>query len=116
MHRKRIFFRSVQKYYYHVQKNCLFLGPCRNITIQGQGVPGVSCRAIFGVREEVLIFGEIFTSGLGSSPAGLAAVRVTPNDCNQAGQGSFIKGAAKSQRTAASFAAECRLVSAVSSR
>ena len=56
------FFRSVQKYYYHVQKNCLFLGPCRNITIQGQGVPGVSCRAIFGVREEILIFGEIYTS------------------------------------------------------
>ena len=25
-------------------------------------VPGVSCRAIFGVREEILIFGEIFTS------------------------------------------------------
>ena len=45
-----------------MQKNCLFLGPCRNITIQGQGVPGVSCRAIFGVREEILIFGEIFTS------------------------------------------------------
>jgi len=57
------FFRSVQKYYYHVQKNCLFLGPCRNITIQGQGVPGVSCRAFFGVREEILIFGEIYTSG-----------------------------------------------------
>ena len=30
------------------------------------------------------------------------------------GPGSFIKGAAKSQRTAASFAAKCRLVSAVS--
>ena len=57
------FFRSVQKYYYHVQKNCLFLGSCRNITIQGQGVPGVSCRAIFGVREEILIFGDIYTSG-----------------------------------------------------
>ena len=56
MHKKRIFFRSVQKYYYHVQKNCLFLGPCRNITIQGQGVPGVSCRAIFGVREKILIY------------------------------------------------------------
>ena len=56
------FFRSVQKYYYHVQKNCLFLGPCRNITIQGQGVPGVPCRAIFRGREEILIFGEIFTS------------------------------------------------------
>ena len=64
MHRKRIFFRSVQKYYYHVQKNCLFLGPCRNITIQGQGVPGFSCRAIFGVR--VLIFGEIYTSAPGA--------------------------------------------------
>ena len=34
------FFRFVQKYYYHVQKNCPFLGLCRNITIQGQGVPG----------------------------------------------------------------------------
>ena len=32
------------------------------------------------------------------------------------GPGSFIKGAAKSQRTAASFAAKWRLVSAVSSR
>merc|ERR1712203_512796 len=60
---RRIFYRSVQNYYYHVQKNCLFLSPCRNITIQGQGVPGVSCRAIFGVREEILIFGEIYTSG-----------------------------------------------------
>ena len=58
------FFRSVQKYYYHVQKNCLFLGSCRNITIQGQGVPGFSCRAIFGVREYILIFGEIYTSTL----------------------------------------------------
>ena len=64
MHRKRIFFRSVQKYLYHVQKNCLFLDPCRNITIQGQGVPGFPCRAIFGVREKILIFGEIYTSGI----------------------------------------------------
>ena len=62
-----IFFRSVQKYYYYVQQNGLFLDPCRNITIQGQGVPGVSCRAIFGVREEILIFGEIFTSAMGPS-------------------------------------------------
>ena len=53
---------SVQKYYYYVQKNCLFCGSCRNITIQGQGVPRVPCRAIFGVRAEILSFGEIFTS------------------------------------------------------
>ena len=44
-----------------------FLGvPCRNIALFGvhagilltwdQGVPGFSCRAIFGVREEILIF------------------------------------------------------------
>ena len=80
MHKKRIFFRSVQKYYYHVQKNCLFLGPCRNITIQGhqgQGVPGVPCRAIFSGREEILIFGEIFTSAdsitCGTTGSGLDA-------------------------------------------
>ena len=58
------FFRSVQKYYFHVQKIFLFLGPCRNITIQGQGVPGFPCRAIFGVREKILIFGEIYTSDM----------------------------------------------------
>ena len=52
----------MQKYYYYVQKNCLFLGLCRNITILGQGVPGVSRRAIFGVCEEILIFGKIYTS------------------------------------------------------
>ena len=48
------------------RKIAFFLGPCRNITIQGhqgQGVPGVPCRAIFSGREEILIFGEIFTSG-----------------------------------------------------
>ena len=47
------------------RKIAFFLGPCRNITIQGhqgQGVPGVPCRAIFSGREEILIFGEIFTS------------------------------------------------------
>ena len=44
-----------------------FLGPCRNITIQGQGVPGVPCRAIFRGREEILIFGEIFTSAIRKS-------------------------------------------------
>ena len=64
--KKTHFFKSVQKYYYHVQKNCLFLGPCKNITIQGQGVLGVSCMAILGVREEIVIIGEIFTSDLGS--------------------------------------------------
>ena len=50
------------------RKIAFFLGPCRNITIQGhqgQGVPGVPCRAIFSGREEILIFGEIFTSGGG---------------------------------------------------
>ena len=31
---------------------------------QGQGVAGVWCRAFFGVREEILIFGEIFTSAI----------------------------------------------------
>ena len=49
------------------RKIAFFLGPCRNITIQGhqgQGVPGVPCRAIFSGREEILIFGEIFTSVL----------------------------------------------------
>ena len=54
-------------------KNAFSLGPCRNITTMcrkiaffgvraeillawDQGVPGFSCRAIFGVREEILIF------------------------------------------------------------
>ena len=45
------FFGSVQKYYYP--------------GLQGQGDPGVLCRAIFGVREEILIFGEIYTSEWG---------------------------------------------------
>ena len=56
MHEKRFFWGSVQKYYYYVQKYCLFWGSCRNITDLGPGVPGFSCRAIFGVREEILIF------------------------------------------------------------
>ena len=45
-------FGSVQKYYY-----------------PGTNVPGISCRAIFGVREEILIVGEIFTSALTPLPA-----------------------------------------------
>ena len=62
-------------------KNAFFGVPCRNITTMcrniafievraeilltwDQGVPGFSFRAIFGVREEILIFGEIFTSAL----------------------------------------------------
>ena len=35
---------------------------CRNVTIREQGVPGFLCRAIFGVREKILISGEIYTS------------------------------------------------------
>ena len=34
----------------------LFWGPCRNITNQEPGGAGVSCRAIFGVCAEILIF------------------------------------------------------------
>ena len=46
---------------YYVQKNCLFCALYRNITVQAQGcvhkgVPGFPCRAIFGVREEILVF------------------------------------------------------------
>ena len=52
----------MQKYYYYVQKYCLFWGPCRNITIQEPGGAGFSCRAIFGVCADIFIFGEIFTS------------------------------------------------------
>ena len=54
-------------------KNAFFGVPCRNITTMcrniafievraeilltwDQGVPGFSCRAIFGVRDEILIF------------------------------------------------------------
>ena len=54
--KKRILGGSVQKYHYYVQKNRLFWALCRNITDQEPGAPGVSCRAIFGVREEILIF------------------------------------------------------------
>ena len=64
MHKKRFFWGSVQKYYYYVQKYCLFWGPCRNITIQEPGEAGFSCRAIFGVCADIFIFGEIFTSAL----------------------------------------------------
>ena len=46
----------MQKYYCYVQKNCLFWASCRNITGQEPGAPGFSCRAIFGVREEILVF------------------------------------------------------------
>ena len=61
--KKTLFWGSVQKYYYYVQKYCLFWGPCRNITIQEPGGAGFSCRAIFGVCADIFIFGEIFTSG-----------------------------------------------------
>ena len=46
----------MQKYYCYVQKNRLFWASCRNITGQEPGAPGFSCRAIFGVREEILVF------------------------------------------------------------
>ena len=46
----------MQKYYYYVQKNRLCWASCRNITGQEPGAPAFSCRAIFGVREEILIF------------------------------------------------------------
>ena len=66
--KSRFFGESVQKYYCYVQKNRLFWASCRNITGQEPGAPGFSCRAIFGVREEILIFwrnihlcGETFT-------------------------------------------------------
>ena len=60
--KKTLFWGSVQKYYYYVQKYCLFWGPCRNITIQEPGEAGFSCRAIFGVCADIFNFGEIFTS------------------------------------------------------
>ena len=47
------FLGSVQKYYYYVQKYCLFWAFCRNIT--GQRAPGIPCRAIFGACEEILV-------------------------------------------------------------
>jgi len=65
------------------RKIAFFLGPCRNITIQGhqgQGVPGVPCRAIFSGREEILIFGEIFTSGRTSTYTGFHAGNMIPSD------------------------------------
>ena len=46
----------MQKYYCYVQKNRLFWASCRNITGQEPGAPGFSCRANFGVREEILVF------------------------------------------------------------
>ena len=39
-----------------MQKNRSFWALCRNITDQEPGDPGVLCRAIFGVSEEILIF------------------------------------------------------------
>ena len=39
-----------------MQKNRLFWASCRNITGQEPGAPGFSCRANFGVREEILVF------------------------------------------------------------
>ena len=56
MHKITFFGRSVQKYYCYVQKNRLFWASCRNITGQEPGAPGFSCRANFGVREEILVF------------------------------------------------------------
>ena len=46
----------MQKYYCYVQKNRLFWASCRNITGQDPGAPGFSCRAIFGVGQEILVF------------------------------------------------------------
>ena len=46
----------------HLKRRCLapfrniLRGSRRNITDQEPGVPGVSCRAIFGVREKILIY------------------------------------------------------------
>ena len=54
--KSRFFGESVQKYYCYVQKNRLFWASCRNITGQEPGAPGFSCRANFGVREEILVF------------------------------------------------------------
>ena len=68
VHKKTLFFGPEQKYYYFVQKNCIFWGPCRNITIQEPGGAGFSCRAIFGVCADIFIFGEIFTSDMYPTP------------------------------------------------
>ena len=47
-----LFIEPEQIYYYCV----LFWGPCKNITDQEPGGAGVSCRTIFRVCEERLIF------------------------------------------------------------
>ena len=52
---ENVFLGSVLKYSYYV-KNSFWGASCRNITDHEPGVPGVSCRAIFGVREVILIF------------------------------------------------------------
>ena len=52
----------VQKYYYYVQKYCLFWASCRNITVQEPSLPGNPCRAIFGHVQKYWFLEEIFTS------------------------------------------------------
>ena len=46
-----------------VQKCHFFWGLCRNITVPSYCTSGVLCRAFFRGCAEILIFGEIFTSG-----------------------------------------------------
>ena len=45
--KKRFFWGSVQKYYYYVQKYCLFWGSCRNITDLGPGGPWILVQGHF---------------------------------------------------------------------
>ena len=45
------------------RENAFFWDPCRNITTRSQCMTGFLCGAIFRVRSEILIFGEIYTSG-----------------------------------------------------
>ena len=49
------------------RENAFFWDPCRNITTRSQCMTGFLCRAIFRVRAEILIFGEIYTSAGGPS-------------------------------------------------
>ena len=49
------------------EKTPFFWDPCRNITTRSQCMMGFLCRAIFRVRAEILILGEIYTSAHKSS-------------------------------------------------
>ena len=69
MHRKNFFGGgSVQKYYYYVQKYCLFWASCRNITGQEPWLLESHTGPFLGRVKKYWFLGEIITSAWGAPP------------------------------------------------